>query len=379
MKNSRFFQAIYRSVKPTIALGAFYATFFSYKSIYKRNNYAMTKNAGLTKATKLFFSKLEAQSTPRWDASEIEFIKSRKAMIAGFQNMAILELEKGVTMDCFTSKINNKNLKIQALTPNGYSESSPTIIYFAGGGFVLDLDVQWAACSKIAGFSGCKILIVKCSLAPEHKYPEGANDAYQAIQHFHDNPDKYGINPKKIAVAGDSSGGNFAALTANKLRNSRPDIKLLFQLLISPNVDLSLSVHRKTKYKDFQDQDIMIKEAGITFCRNMYIDKQTDLTSPRISPLFDNLDNLPPTLITCGEFDGVRGDTEAYFEKLKSSGNQVNKLLWAGQVHNSMICRAVFNDEDDPAILIGQAVRQLFLSQQKTNTEQTNNRPHGAR
>lgn len=333
-----------------------FGAFFYYRNSTQRKQ-KMVKGK-LTPKTSEFYSKLPASAIEK--VPEEVFVKNRAASVAGFRKLAELDLVEGVTSKQHVCNINGNSLNVHELTPNSYNEDSATIIYFPGGGFVFDLDVHWAACSKIAKQSNCKIIIVKCSLAPEFRFPQAPTDAYESVLYFFENSGVFGINKNKVGIAGDSSGGNLAALTVNRLRKMRPDIKVAFQLLISPNVDLSLKTYRSTKYKDYQDQDVMISEEGIIFCRDMYLPNDADLESPEISPLFDDLHNLPPTIITCGEFDGVRGDSEAYYEKLLAAGCSVSKVLWPGQVHNSMICRAAFSDGIDPAVIIGNSIIQLL-------------------
>lgn len=317
---------------------------------------------GITPETEKFFETIKSQPAPTWDMSDEEFIAVRKSMVEGFQELADTSLASGVSMKELKLPVLDGELTMLELTPETCAFKSPTLIYFPGGGFVLDLGIHQSACSKIAKVANCKVLLVKCSLAPEHKYPRGPREAFEAIQYLHNHADEYGLDPKWLAVGGDSSGGNYAALAVNRLQRKRPDIKLRCQLLISPNVDLSLKTYKDTKFKFHQEQDIIVSEPGIVFCRRLYLPDDVDLESAAVSPLFDTVESLPPTLISCGEYDGVRGDAEAYFDKLKSLGCQVERILWLGQVHNSMICRKIFSDGPDPAEIIGAALGERYLN-----------------
>jgi acetyl esterase len=182
-------------------------------------------------------------------------------------------------------------------------------------------------------------------------------EAYQSTQYLYSNAANYGIDNKRFAVAGNSSGGNFAALVANKARYFH-SINLAAQFLINPRTDVSLTSGGCTDYEIFEKQDIMLSKEDSLYFRNYYLPDTMDPRSPEISPYYDDLKGLPSTTLFAGEFDALRGDTEIYAEKLIAAGVKTKKLIGKGQTHSTMTARKVLSDGIDPAILIGKAIRE---------------------
>jgi acetyl esterase len=325
----------------------------------------MPYHKGLTPATKKFFEELRKTPTPKnpfWTLNEEKFIGIRDDLSAGFKSLASAPCDDVICTEEFISIGENNRLNIQIIRPKNISHPAPTLVYFPGVGFTLNLDIHWIPCSLIAKQSDCQVIIVNCNLAPEHKFPEGPNEAFQAIISLYEKAEKFGIDKDLFAIGGDSSGGNFAALATIRLTRERADIPIKFQLLISPNVDETLETYDNTPFKEYQDQDLMVSREIICYFRDLYIPNYVDLRSPDVSPLFADLKDLPPTIISCAEYDGIRGDTEAYYEKLKMAGNSVEKIIWEGLVHNSMLCREKLYDGENPALIIGNAVKKMFLN-----------------
>lgn len=201
-----------------------------------------------------------------------------------------------------------------------------TILYLHGGAYILgNPKGHRGLCSHLAKFSNQKIYSLDYRLAPEHVYPAALEDALAAYQHLLDQ----GIEASNISLAGDSAGAGLALSTTLNIRGrSLPMPARLF--LISPWADMTLSGDSiKTKAKT----DPMIREDWAQSCGEMYLGA-TAASHPDCSPLFANLDNLPPTLIHVGSEEILLDDSLRLTEKLKAGGNEVTLRVFESYWHD---------------------------------------------
>jgi acetyl esterase len=307
----------------------------------------------LTEATRKYFASLKelidkAPPKPLEDTSIGEYRSSALAMI------------KPLAIDPAPVKCSNMKIlgydgnTIEMKIFDGSSEnSSSTLIFYPGGGFVADLGVHTAPCSWIAKKGNCKVIIPYCRLAPENKYPKGLYDAYAVYDYVCAHSVELGVNLEALAVGGDSSGGNFAAFIAIKARNEH--LPLSHQFLVSPAVDLSRSI---TGFEEFEREDLLLQPALARWAYNQYLPKGIDPKNPNVSPYFvRNLSNLAPATIIVGEYDGFRADAEGYSHKLIGAGTSCELKICYGQVHSFLIARRVLYDGIDPVDIIAEKMR----------------------
>ena len=206
--------------------------------------------------------------------------------------------------------------------------SLPGLVYFHGGGFVLgDLDSYDPLCRTLANESGCRIVSVDYRLAPEHKFPAAVEDAFAALTWIEAHAGELGIDPNRLAVGGDSAGGNLAAVTCQLARgNKGPAID--FQLLIYPATVMGAP-------RDKSSATGIIEDArNLRWFQEQYVPEGTDLSDPRISPLYaSDFKDLPPAYIVTAGFDLLRSDGVAYAEKLKAEGIAVTHIDYPTMIH----------------------------------------------
>ncbi len=229
-----------------------------------------------------------------------------------------------------TILVNNQSIPIRIYS-DSKEENLPILIYYHGGGWVVgDIETHDSICRQLAQSAKLLVVGVDYRLAPEHSYPVPLEDAYNALVWISKNGQKIGGNPQKIAVGGDSAGGNLAAAVALKARDENgPSIS--YQALIYPVTDLSKLT--TTSYQNFAE--------GFFLSRKMmakYIDYYTpDIASRKegyASPLLaENLVNLPPTLIITAGFDPLRDEGEQYGERLKIAGIPTTITRYKGTIH----------------------------------------------
>jgi len=206
----------------------------------------------------------------------------------------------------------------------------PLIIYFHGGGFVLnDLDSHDKICRRIARDNQAVVVAVDYRLAPEHKFPAAVYDAYDAVVWAAQNEAIHGGDPKKLIVMGDSAGGNLATVACMLARDlNGPDI--LHQVLIYPCTDGTLSL---PTISDYGEGYLLTKKIMDWFIEH-YKSSEKDIHNPLMSPLFaEHLSNLPSAFIITAEYDPLKDDGRLYAEKLKAAGNEIVYKDYGGLIH----------------------------------------------
>jgi acetyl esterase len=210
---------------------------------------------------------------------------------------------------------------------------SPGIVYLHGGGWVLcDLDTHDGACRRVANRVGAVVVSVDYRLAPEHKFPAGLSDAHAATLWAAANADRLGIDDSRLAIAGDSAGGNLAAAVATMTRD-RGDVALAFQLLVYPVVDNS---HRRNTYpsKTENATGYRLTTAAMEWYRLHYLERDEHGEDPLASPIRTrDLAGLPPACIVTAEFDPLRDEGEAYGRALARAGVDVTVHRAPGMFH----------------------------------------------
>jgi acetyl esterase len=206
---------------------------------------------------------------------------------------------------------------------------APGLVYFHGGGWVVgSIESHDGVCRDLASRAGVVVASVDYRLAPEHRYPAGIDDAVAATRWVLANGPSIGVDPSRVAVGGDSAGGNFAALVSIALRNEARQPR--FQLLIYPATDLTRS---KPSHKYFR-VGFTLPEASILWFRERYLPDLRLESDPRVSPLFvEDLSGLPPALVITAGFDPLRDEGQAYAERLRQAGVDVEYVCSEGSVH----------------------------------------------
>ncbi|MBN3526910.1 alpha/beta hydrolase [Paenibacillus apiarius] len=206
----------------------------------------------------------------------------------------------------------------------------PVFIYYHGGGWVLgDLDRFDDICRRITRSSNCAVISVDYPLSPENKFPLAVEAAYSAAQWAYDNAERLQLDPNRLAVGGDSSGGNLAAVVTH-LAKERASLQIAYQVLIYPVSDASM---QSATYEEFAEGYFLTKKQMIWFFDN-YLNSVEETTNPWVSPLlFSDFAGLPPALVITAEFDPLREESEAYAERLKEAGVPAVLHRYEGTIH----------------------------------------------
>jgi acetyl esterase len=192
----------------------------------------------------------------------------------------------------------------------------PAILYFHGGGWVIgSLEGYDLPCRFFCAGTGCAVVAIDYRLAPEHKFPAAVDDAAAAFHWLAANATSLGLDPARIVVAGDSAGGNLAAVVAQQMRG-QPNAPCL-QWLIYPATDLAGKTHSHESCGD----GFLLTRADMEWFAGHYLADPADAADPRVSPLrAADLSGLPPALVFTAGFDPLRDEGQAYAERLAAAG-----------------------------------------------------------
>ncbi len=251
----------------------------------------------------------------------------------------------------------SRDVPLRVYTPGG-SALYPALMFYHGGGWVQGgIDTHDSLCRVLAVKSGAVVISVEYRLAPEHPFPAAAEDSYGAFRWVHSQAKLLDIDPEKIAVAGDSAGGNLAAAVTLMSRD-RKGPPIVFQALIYPGVNSS--VLDTESYRNFARGYILDKAAVERFIA-FYLPDEKDRLHPYASPLLAKDHRfLPPALVITAEFDVLRDEGEAYVEKLKSAGVKARAVRYPGMIHGFVSADKLLPQARRATDEIGAELRKAF-------------------
>ena len=205
----------------------------------------------------------------------------------------------------------------------------PALLYFFGGGWVLGtIDTADGVSRSLANSSGALVVVVGYRLAPEHPFPAAIDDCYATVRWVAEHAEEIGADPARLAVGGDSAGGNLAAAVALRARADGP--ALVGQLLVYPNTD-QLADDQSMRAAD---DPFLFNRHSVGWYRQHYLADPGDAANPLASPLrAESLAGLPPALVITAEYDPLRDQGEAYARRLADAGVQVELSRYPGMAH----------------------------------------------
>lgn len=233
-------------------------------------------------------------------------------------------------------------VSIRIVRPQGNSSLLPVVMYFHGGGWVLgDKDTHDRLVREIANGAGAAIVFVNFTPSPEAKYPVAIEEAYAATLYIAKNGRKHNLEGSRLAVAGDSVGGNMAA-AVTLLAKERNEPRIGYQVLFYPVTDANFDTG---SYLAFATNHFLTREAMKWFWDNYAPDanQREQITAAPLRASIQQLSGLPPALVITAEFDVLRDEGEAYAAKLNEAGVRVTAVRYLGIIHDFVMLNAVTN------------------------------------
>jgi len=231
-------------------------------------------------------------------------------------------------------------VRIRIVRPADAASTLPVVMYFHGGGWMLgDVETHDRLIRELAYEIQAAVVFVDYDRAPEAKYPIANEQAFAATQYVADHGRELGLDPTRIAVAGDSAGGNMATVVA-LMATERGGPRLVFQLLYYPLTDASMS---QQSYATFAE-DFWLTTKAMEWFWDAYLPDRAARSGVTVSPLGatpDQLRGLPPTLLVVSENDVLRDEGEAFARKLMHAGVPVVCLRYQGTIHDFVMVNAI--------------------------------------
>lgn len=239
--------------------------------------------------------------------------------------------------------------------PAGAPAKTPGLVYFHGGGFVIgDLETHDGHCRRLAAYSGVRVMAVDYRLAPEHPFPCGHDDALAATRWAFDHADEIGFDRTRIAVGGDSAGGNLAASVSLDLRND-PDRRLAFQLLLYPGI----WPVEDTASRQQLDGPVLTKAAIAWFDKCLAAKGHPQSARAWLGEAKD-LAGAPPALVVTAGFDPLKDEGRDWAERLRAAGVEARHVEYPALVHDFYIMADVSPAVDAAARETAQALKDAL-------------------
>jgi len=287
------------------------------------------------------------ESTP---AEARESIRARTAALGPFPDVAAIVDHR--------VPVAGGDITVRAYSPGGPGPH-PALVYYHGGGWVIgDLHTHDGLCRSLTNAGRCAVLSVDYRLAPESKYPVAVEDSYAALLWIAANADRLGIDRRRIAVGGDSAGGNLATVMALVARD-RKGPRLALQVLIYPVTDHDLDTR---SYVENATGYVLTRE-GMRWFWNHYLAREAQGHEPYASPLrASSLAGLPPALVITAEYDPLCDEGEAYAARLRDAGVPVTLTRYPGMFHGFVRMTNILDKARTALDEIASSVQKAFAA-----------------
>jgi acetyl esterase len=247
---------------------------------------------------------------------------------------------------------------VRLYRPAGVPASTPlpALIFFHGGGWVIgDLETHDVLCRQLTAGAGISVVNVDYRLAPEHTFPAAIDDAWAATRWVAAHGAEHGIDPRRLAVGGDSAGGNLAAVVAILARDHGGPA-LTLQVLTYPVTDVGAE---SASYAEFADGFMLTRDSMRWFVAH-YLGKQ-DALDWRVSPLrAPSLAGVAPALVVTAGFDPLRDEGDAYARRLREAGVRVDTICYGGMIHGFVPMGRLIETGNRAVAHAAATLRQVF-------------------
>ncbi len=233
----------------------------------------------------------------------------------------------------------------------------PALVYFHGGGWVIgDLDTHDVLCRELANGAACAVYAVDYRMGPEHRFPAAVDDALAATRWVFTNAATLAVAPDRVALGGDSAGGNLAAVVALALRDTAGGPRPAFQLLIYPATDMHMGTPSHAENGD----GYLLTRDVIAYFQSHYLDAAQH-GDWRASPLrAASHAGLPPALVLTAGYDPLRDEGRAYADALSAAGVATQYVCFSRQIHGFILMGRIIDEANTAVRLCADALRQAL-------------------
>jgi len=298
---------------------------------------------------------IEASNFPPFESLSLDDMRKVHAQMSEKLGGKILPVDH-VEEVTIADNGNGGKIHLRLYSPNNIS-SDGAIIYIHGGGWCVgSIYTHDKICRRLASTSNLKVISVAYRLAPEFPAPNGPLDVISAVEWIVDNPDRFGIDKDKLAIAGDSAGGSLAAVTTQQLKEK---VNFKAQVLFYPSTDLSFDAdHYSSKHRNAAYPPLTI--GAYNYMIDFFIDNH-DRNDTLVSPLrAKEFTGLPPALILTGECDILLDEGFLYAEKLKKSNIEVEYIEEKGMIHGFIEMAGALSVSRKAFIQAGEFINKKF-------------------
>ncbi|MCJ0762427.1 alpha/beta hydrolase [Variovorax terrae] len=259
------------------------------------------------------------------------------------------------------ANVQGRTIGLRLYRPLGSAaaEALPVLVYYHGGGWVIgDLDTHDTLCRELANGSGCAVVAVDYRLGPEHRFPAAVDDALGALRWVHEHAGELALDGRRMAVGGDSAGGNLAAVMAIAARDLQGP-PLRFQLLIYPATDM----RRSAASHQALGQGYLLTSDTMRYFHDHYIDDPAHDLDWRASPLLHgNLGGLPPAFVITAGYDPLRDEGLQYAQRLSAAGGRAAQVCFERQIHGFIVMGRLIDEANVAVQLCAAQLRQALAA-----------------
>lgn len=249
-------------------------------------------------------------------------------------------------------------IKLKVYTPHKSPEPLPVWLYIHGGGFAFGTyDARSNFCKAIAARANCIVVSIQYRLAPENPFPAAPNDCYEAACWVSEHAHEFGGDAQKLAVGGESAGGNLSAVLAQMARD-KGGLNIIHQTLMYPTVDAALNYRSIDEFAT----GYMLTKALMQKFHAAYLPNPADHKHPYCSPIYGELKGLPPATVITAEYDPLRDEGNLYAEKLQAAGVPVAHREFKNTIHDfTMMATKRLPEARESLEMIIEELRKVFL------------------
>ncbi|HET7835225.1 MAG TPA: alpha/beta hydrolase [Variovorax sp.] len=251
-------------------------------------------------------------------------------------------------------------IPLRLYRPLGSAASAllPVLVYYHGGGWTIgDLDTHDTLCRELCNGSGCAVVAVDYRMGPEHRFPAAVDDVLAATRWVRREAAALGVDAQRLAVGGDSAGGNLAAVVAIAARDAG-DLPVAYQLLIYPATDM----RRVHPSHTTNGQGYVLTRDTIGYFHDHYIADAAQDLDWRASPLLrEDLAGLPPALVLTAGYDPLRDEGLDYARALTAAGNRASYVCFERQIHGFITMGRLLDEANTAVALCAAELRRALV------------------